>query len=182
TVGKYVKEVTELAEKLREDTVETNRLIAEKVLVAAADPTLTFVPPTPKPEVPYLDFAPLQNALASLKKSAEHFETARKEAVQADSFPPSEAACSSLDKALLHLERTLTRPEGLPRRPWYQHLLYAPGFYTGYGVKTLPGVREAIEERNWPEATQQIEFVAAALVNFSKELDRCSEFLSQPSR
>ena len=182
TVGKYVKEVTELADKLREQTAETNRLIADKVLVAAADPTLTFVPPTPKPEVPYLDFAPLQNALAALKKSAERFETTRKETLHAGNFPPPEAACSTLDATLLHLEGKLTRPEGLPRRPWYEHLLYAPGFYTGYGVKTLPGVREAIEERNWPEATQQIEFAAAALVNFSKALDRCSGLLSQAPR
>ncbi|HVV73010.1 MAG TPA: transferrin receptor-like dimerization domain-containing protein, partial [Verrucomicrobiae bacterium] len=150
----------------------------EKVLTAVADPTLTFVPPNPKPEVPYLNFAPLQNALAGLKKSADHYEAARKEAVQPGNFPP-EAERVPLNQALLHLERTLTRPDGLPRRPWYQHLLYAPGFYTGYGVKTLPGIREAIEERNWPEATQQIEVAAMALVNFSKELDGCSELLSR---
>ena len=57
-------------------------------------------------------------------------------------------------------ERALTRKEGLPRRPWYRHQIYAPGFYTGYGVKTLPGVREALEQRQWKEAEEQVGVVA----------------------
>ena len=50
-----------------------------------------------------------------------------------------------LNETLMQIERALTLPAGLPGRPWYIHELYAPGFYTGYGVKTLPAVREAIE-------------------------------------
>jgi len=176
-VEKYVKEVTQLADTLREGTVETNRLIADKVLLATTDPTQPFVQPSPKPEVPYLNFAPLQNALTSVRRSAGHFETARKGAESQGKFPPPEAARPLLNEALARLEQSLTRAEGLPRRPWYQHLVYAPGFYTGYGVKTLPGVREAIEERNWAEAGQQIEFAAVALENFAKELDRCRGLL-----
>lgn len=179
TVSKYVKEVAQLADTLREGTVETNRLIADKVLTAVADPTKPFIPPTPKPEVPYLNFAPLQNALTSVQHSAERFETARSEAIKTDKFPPSQETRSTLNEALLHLEGSLTRPDGLPRRAWYQHLLYAPGFYTGYGVKTLPGVREALEERKWTEASQQIEYAAAALEKFAKELDRCSDLLKE---
>jgi N-acetylated-alpha-linked acidic dipeptidase len=75
------------------------------------------------------------------------------------------------------LERSLTSPEGLPRRAWYQHLVYAPGFYTGYGVKTLPGIREAIEERNWTEVAQQIELAAKTIERFSSELDRGTALL-----
>ncbi len=177
TVARYVKEVRQLADTMREGTIETNRLLAETVLTAAADPTQPFFPPSPKPEVPYLNFAPLQNALASLQHSAEHFEAVRGNAAKAGTFPPATAACAPLDQGLMHLERTLLCAEGLPRRPWYRHLLYAPGFYTGYGVKTLPGVREALEERNWTETTRQIEIAAAALQKFATELDHCTELL-----
>ena len=176
-VGKYFKEITKLTEDLRDGTAETNRLIAEKVLLAVADPKQTFVEPRPKPEVPYLNFAPLQNALATLQKSADKFETARSTATAHGDFLPAKSGQPALDKALLQLERSLTRPEGLPRRQWYQHLIYAPGFYTGYGVKTLPGVREAIEQRNWMEASQQIEIVAKAIEKFAANLDQCTDLL-----
>jgi N-acetylated-alpha-linked acidic dipeptidase len=177
TIGKYVKEVTKLADELRDATVETNRLITERVLVAVADPKQPFVEPGPKSEVPYLNFAPLQNALAALRRSSDRFEKARAEASKSGVFPPVATDQSSLDKALLQLERSLTRPEGLPRRPWYQHFIYAPGFYTGYGVKTLPGVREAIEQRNWTEASLQIQIAADTIDNFAKHLNRCAELL-----
>jgi N-acetylated-alpha-linked acidic dipeptidase len=72
----------------------------------------------------------------------------------------------------------LTRSEGLPRRPWYVHQIYAPGFYTGYGVKTLPAVREAIEQRQWQEAEQQIGIVAGTIAGYAKEVDRATAALA----
>ena len=57
-----------------------------------------------------------------------------------------------LNRELIESERRLTNADGLPRRPWYKHLLYAPGVYSGYGVKTVPGVREAIEQKRYAEA------------------------------
>jgi len=68
----------------------------------------------------------------------------------------------------------LLSPAGLPRRPWYKHSIYAPGFYTGYGVKTLPGIREAIEQRNWPEVQQQITAVAATINALAAYLDKAA--------
>ena len=68
-----------------------------------------------------------------------------------------------LNADLIRSERVLTDERGLPNRPWFEHLLYAPGFYTGYGVKTIPGVREAIEQKKWTEADEQIGRAAAAL-------------------
>jgi N-acetylated-alpha-linked acidic dipeptidase len=65
---------------------------------------------------------------------------------------------------LVQAERALTSTEGLKNRPWYVHLLYAPGYYTGYGVKTIPGVREAIEQGEWTDADREIVRAAAALV------------------
>ena len=101
--------------------------------------------------MPFLNFAPLQNAVAALKKSAAAYPEGLAAATAGGKMPPPDVQ-QRLDEILLKAERALTRTEGLPRRSWYVHQIYAPGFYTGYGVKTLPAVREAIEQRNWQEA------------------------------
>jgi N-acetylated-alpha-linked acidic dipeptidase len=141
-VEKYAKEVSALVDEMRQKTDETNALIAEGTLAATFDPQDKNILPLPKPPVPKVDLKPLTDAVARLK-----------EAVQ--STRPSDAM-------LMKAERALLGP-GLPRRTWYRHTIYAPGFYTGYGVKTLPGVREAIEQRNWAEAEEQAKIVAEAL-------------------
>ncbi len=74
----------------------------------------------------------------------------------------------------MRTERAMLNAGGLPRRPWFKHQIYAPGFYTGYGVKTLPAVREAIEQRNWQEAAAQISVVARTLNNVAAEIDRAA--------
>ena len=84
-----------------------------------------------------------------------------------------------LGKILYQTERTLTRKEGLPRRSWFKHHIYAPGFYTGYGVKTLPGVREAIEQRNWQEVEEQIPIVAEVLTNFAEQIVAATEIMKK---
>ena len=82
-----------------------------------------------------------------------------------------------IDEILYRTERAMTHPDGLPGRPWFVHRIYAPGFYTGYGVKTLPGVREAMEERNWDEAQRQIRGLAETLVLVATEIKRATELL-----
>ncbi len=166
-VARYLKEVTVLADEMREKTDEDNRNVAERRFELAADPKQTFVAPKAKPAVPFLNFAPLQNAAAALKKSAAAYAKAGKDGAS----PLEPGARKALDEALLGTERALTRPEGLPLRPWYVHQVYAPGLYTGYGVKTLPGVREAIEERRWDEAQRQIGAAAAALEACAARID-----------
>lgn len=118
------------------------------------------MPPDPKPEVPFIDFSPLQNALAGLEKSALAFQNGEKNPAIANEI-------------LLKMEQFLTREEGLPGRPWFKHQIYAPGFYTGYGVKTLPGVREALEEYNWNLAQDQIKILAGVLDEFSMKVQEC---------
>ena len=113
----------------------------------AADPLKPFVAPKEDDAVPHLELAPLENAVARLQKSAREF----------DAKKPHD------DRTVMRLEQALTRDEGLPGRPWYRHHVYAPGFYTGYGVKTLPGVREAIEQRKWADANAQIVILAGVL-------------------
>ncbi len=176
TVQRYQKEVIELADSMRSSTEEENRLLGERVSALAADPATTFVPPEPKGPVPFLNFAPLENAVAGLKSSAAAYDAGWKALREAGKTLSPEVA-KQLDQTLLQSERKLTNPKGLPRRPWYVHQIYAPGFYTGYGVKTLPGIREALEQRAWSEATEQIGLVAQAIVDFSAEIDRAAGLL-----
>ena len=173
TIEKYVKEVKKLADDLREETRERDRLIREKTWDAVFDPMQPYVRPQPKDPVPYLNFAPLDNALARLQESAAACQGAMKE-LTAGKRALSTDTQEALDAALMKTERAMTSDRGLPRRPWYKHQIYAPGFYTGYGVKTLPGVREAIEERHWPEATEQIEIVARTLEQVAEAIDRAA--------
>lgn len=181
TVAKYAKEVTKLADDLRDETVETNRRLREKTLEAVADPTKTYVVPALQEEVPYLNFAPLQNAVTQLQHSSRAHERAMND-FKAVNKPMSKAAQKSLNSILMKMERSLTRREGLPRRPWFTHQVYAPGFYTGYGVKTLPAVREAIEQRDWKEAGEQIEIVAKVIAGFAGEIDRATAIVTSATK
>jgi N-acetylated-alpha-linked acidic dipeptidase len=109
---------------------------------------------------PYLNFAPLNNGLAALDKSAAHFNDARARALSGSIAPDR---LNTINEELTQAARKLTTPQGLPRRPWMQNLIYAPGWYTGYDAKTLPGVREAIEQRRYAEADAQIVLVGRAI-------------------
>ena len=83
-----------------------------------------------------------------------------------------------LNDILYKAERSLIYVNGLPRRPWYKHEIYAPGYYTGYGVKTLPGIREAIEQRNWKEAQEGIEIVSTSLQSYIEQIQQATKLLS----
>ena len=174
-IDKYVGEVIELADDMREETERENRLIEDGAYSLAADPTKTYVPPEVEPPVPYLNFAPLQNALANLEASASAYDATLREV---DPASLSKRESQSLNQILISTERALTNPDGLPRRSWFRHQIYAPGFYTGYGVKTLPGVREAIEQRSWDEAAEQMEIVAEAIERLADTIDDATNRLS----
>jgi N-acetylated-alpha-linked acidic dipeptidase len=175
-IAVYAREVIKLADDLRDETERQNRLIREGRYDAAADPTERRGAPPLRPPAPHLNVAPLQNAVDRLQRSTRELDDARRSLQKSGKTLAADAA-RTLDGILLKTERALTVPEGLPRRPWFQHAIYAPGFYTGYGVKTLPGIREAIEERKWEEAAAQVEVVAAALGRYSSEIDRATELL-----
>ncbi|HEV7506437.1 MAG TPA: transferrin receptor-like dimerization domain-containing protein [Thermoanaerobaculia bacterium] len=176
-VAKYVDEVVKLTDTLRQEADERNKRLDDKIFQAVDDPTHTWVAPPRLDVAPYLNFSPLQNAVASLKKSTTDYDKAYGAATAAGKALPTETA-NRLNAILMKSERVLTRPEGLPRRSWYVHQIYAPGYYTGYGVKTLPAVREALEQRNWKEATDQIPIVAATIEGFAREIDKATAVLS----
>jgi N-acetylated-alpha-linked acidic dipeptidase len=175
-VGQYLEEVTELADEMREETERENRLIRERMYVLAADPTKTYHPPESKESVPHLNFAPVKNALAELEGASKAYDEALAARMAGGGLPASRAA--ELNRVLMSTERLMTRDEGLPRRPWFRHQIYAPGFYTGYGVKTLPGIREAIEERRWDEAAEQMEHAAAALRRVTRAIEQATDLLN----
>ncbi|MCA1636194.1 MAG: M28 family peptidase [Acidobacteria bacterium] len=177
TLGHYVREVTRLADETRAEIAEKNRRIGDKTFEAVADPTEPFVAPKPEAPAPHLNFAPLQNALARLQESARLYHAALGGPQWQESARTRERQ-KSLDEVLKGVEQTMTRGEGLPRRPWFKHQIYAPGFYTGYGVKTLPGVREAIEQHDWKEADEQIVVVANTLARLAAEIDRATAIVS----
>lgn len=168
SVSGYAAEVTRLADAMRDETKAMNQIIANGMLKAVQDPKETYVMPAAKENVPFLNFAPLQNAVAKLTESARVFQVASK------GKQINAAKQAELDRLLYLSERSLTRDQGLPRRDWFRHQIYAPGFYTGYGVKTLPGIREAIEQRNWTEAEEQIRLAAATIEKFAAEIDKAA--------
>ncbi len=153
TVARYVDDLRKIVDEQRATTEETNREIRDRVLEITNDSAKPMLVPKEEPAVPYLDFAPLQNAVAHLERATKNFTTTN-------------------DKALMHLERALTREDGLPGRPWFKHYVYAPGQYTGYGVKTLPAVREAIELKRWNDANQQITVTAGVLEAYAAEVEK----------
>ncbi|HTR30334.1 MAG TPA: transferrin receptor-like dimerization domain-containing protein [Puia sp.] len=164
TINGYATDLMTELEQMRETTSMTNQLIRERYFTNATDTALHLSPPAPKDEVPYLNWASLQNALNGLEKvSARLADTLAKARLTG-------ARADAVNKALYKAEQQLLSDNGLPRRSWYRHTIYAPGFYTGYGVKTLPGIREAIEQRNWKEAQEQIEIDAVVLKRFSDYL------------
>jgi len=189
TVRKYVEELRTLLKKEQDETRERNKQIEEGVFAATADPRQVSIPPKMEEVPPYLNFAPLDNAVSSLSQGAGRYAKALAKARENGGSALDRAALDSVDKRLIESERRLTTREGLPRRPWYRHQIYAPGYYTGYGVKTIPAVREAIEEKQWKEADEQIVVVAkvlndeAALIDSAAaELDKATAAAHQMPR
>jgi N-acetylated-alpha-linked acidic dipeptidase len=163
TVKGYVAELMNNVDQMREKAKMENELVNTKAYAVAADPTEGLKLPTTVEDVPYVDFASILNALTRLEKSAEQVEQIK---VNADA-----QKLATINAKIYAAEQTLLMTKGLPRRPWYKHSLYAPGFYTGYGVKTIPGVREAIEQKDWSETRTQIEEVAAAINRLATYLE-----------
>ncbi|MGH8140431.1 MAG: transferrin receptor-like dimerization domain-containing protein [Steroidobacteraceae bacterium] len=179
-VERYMGELHGLADQKRKAAQELGKLLDQNAFRLAADPTRPVLAPERSPEVPYLDFAPLDNVLARLKKSAKAYDEAYAR-LEADDAKLSAAQSRQLNDLLRGMEGTLLDSRGLPGRDWYKHLIYAPGLYTGYGVKTIPGVREAIEQNHWDEANRYSVMTAAALSAYCERLDEATALLGHGS-
>jgi N-acetylated-alpha-linked acidic dipeptidase len=159
TTRGYIAELKALRETTAKQIEELNRQIAEGAFAMVNDPRRPTQAPKASPAAKALNFAPLENASVALDSAAARFETAY---AGVASTSASAASLAQVNALLRQSDQALLMPDGLPKRPWYMHSLYAPGFYTGYGVKTMPGVREAIEQKDWALADAEIVRIAAA--------------------
>src|SRR6266581_3694887 len=182
TVHRYAADLRDLWTKQLDEVRERNRELEEGVFTATADPRVTSVPPRPESLPPHLNFAPPENGAEALARSAARYERALTTAQADGGAALGRPDAGGVNELLLRSERTLTRPGGLPGRPWFRHLLYAPGRYTGYGVKTVPGVREAIEQRRWSDAEEQVRVVGGALVATAALVDSAAVRLETLAR
>jgi len=172
TVNEYVGELKTLLDNTRAETEQENKMISDKLFDLAKDPKKGFQSPKPKDAVPFLNFSGLENKMAELKTNAEEFQK-----LYANGTQLSPEKRKELNEILFKVERALINEKGLPRRSWYKHQVYAPGFYTGYGVKTLPGIREGIEERNWKEAQENIEVVAKTMEAYTGQVKQATNLV-----
>jgi len=178
-VRKYTEELRSLLRHKQEEIEERNRQLEEDVFRLTSDPRHPVAPPEAEAVPPELNFAPLQNAAKALAASAKGYQKAVAKAQPNFGNPALASALQELNQVLLRAERRLTDPEGLPRRPWFKHLLYAPGVYSGYDAKTMPGVREGIELRRYDEAEKEIARVAKVLGGLTAQIDSASKILAR---
>jgi N-acetylated-alpha-linked acidic dipeptidase len=171
TIRRYVDEVKSLAAEERTQIIDRNREIDEGVFAVIADPRKPTVPPAKQVVPPFLNFAPLDNGVAALERTTQLFDKALGQASENGGSALARASLKEVNDRLVTLERVFLLGDGLPNRPWFQNQIYAPGFYTGYGVKTLPGVREAIEQKQWTLAQEQIGRVGKVLENAGEDIE-----------
>jgi N-acetylated-alpha-linked acidic dipeptidase len=182
TIRRYIDEVQRLAKEKRDQIVERNRQIDEGLFAALENPREKTVAPQKEAVPPYLNFAPLENGLAALERTTAEFDRALARASENGGAALARAALKDANDRLVAIERVLTASGGLPNRPWFQHMIYAPGFYTGYGVKTLPAVRESIEQKQWALASEQIVRVGKVLENTGEAIEGASAELARAVR
>ena len=178
TMHRYAAEVKKLLTDMQAEIRDRNEAIDQNLFDLASDPRHPLLAPPRQAVPPFLNFAPLDNALSTLDKSAQRYSRAIHSFARKNDGEKHDDL-RALNALLIQTERRLTSPDGLPRRPWFKHLIYAPGFYTGYGAKTLPGVREGIEERRYEEADREIVRVAQALNAYAASVDRVAEELEK---
>ena len=176
TVQTYVSDLEAQLKNRQTEVKELNQQIEEGVFTAIADPRRQTTAPVVESVPPSINFAPLDNAASALSQAADRY----KKSLDAARSRLTPDQIRAINKGLIQSERYLTDTGGLPRRPWYRHMLYAPGFYTGYGVKTMPGVREALEQKNYAEAEREIVRVAEALTREAQLIDGLTQALEQP--
>ncbi|HEY5339067.1 MAG TPA: transferrin receptor-like dimerization domain-containing protein, partial [Rhizomicrobium sp.] len=173
TVSNYLTEIKKLADEKRESQVTQAKLLEANAFALTDDPTKTSGAPTALLVVPKFDFKPMDDAADRLKKSAAAYD----DAFAKDSAGLSADQRTHLMALMQTIDQTLAPDVGLPGRPWFKNLIYAPGRFTGYGAKTLPGIREAIEEERWEDANRYIVLTAGVLNAYSDRLDQATAVL-----
>jgi N-acetylated-alpha-linked acidic dipeptidase len=180
TMGRYVDQLHKLVDDTREATDKQHRLLDQHAYALVSDPTRPLAPPARDSDMQEIKLAPLDDAAKRLKQSAQAYEAAYNERAAAG-FHFSASQQQQLNALMAQMEQSLADRSGLPGRPWFQHMIYAPGMLTGYDVKTVPGVREALEARRWDEANRFAQVTAKTLNGYSDQLDRLTTLLKKAS-
>lgn len=178
TLDRYVEELHKLVDDTRKATEKQHELLDAKVYALVADPTRPVAAPRRDSAVPEIDLSPLDASAKRLERSAKAFDEAFAAQAARGFAMPAERQ-REINALMGRMEQALTDPDGLPGRAWFRHMIYAPGMLTGYGVKTVPGVREAIEARDWQQAERYAAITAGVLDGYRKQLDRITALLEQ---
>lgn len=180
TLDRYMVQLHKLVDTTRKSTQEQHKLLDMHAYELDSDPTRPVAPPERESDVPEIDLAPLDQAAKALKSSAAAYEAAYN-ARAANGLNIPAAQLDKINALMGSMEHALTDPDGLPGREWFKHMIYAPGMLTGYGVKTVPGVREALEARRWQEADKYAGITAKVLDGYRAQLDKLTAMLKQKS-
>ena len=181
TLDHYVAQLHKVADEEREKAENQHKLLDAHDYELVSDPTRPVAPPERLSDVPKINFAPLDAAAKNLKASAEAFQAAYA-ARAGDGFSMPARQSARINELMGRMEQALTDADGLPGREWFKHMIYAPGLLTGYGVKTVPGVREALEARNWQQADEYAAITARTLDGYRADLDKLTALLQQDKR
>jgi N-acetylated-alpha-linked acidic dipeptidase len=179
TIKVYVAELKKELKQQQDQARERNREVEEGVFTATADPEKQYVPPPKEPVPPYLNFAPLDNGVEAYARAAQRYRQAVAKLSDNDGAAWQSPALPAINAKLLLTERTFTLSQGLKERPWFKHQIYAPGAYTGYGAKTIPAVREAMEEHKWKDADDGAVIVGQVLMSEASLVDSIAQELEE---
>lgn len=172
----YMEQIQDMTVSMRNEWEYQRKLFALNAYTIASDPTESIQPPHEKSPVPFINFASLQNAVAHLMKSAAAYDAAL--ASQIDKgISLSKDELASLNNRLQSASQELTSMQGLPKRPWYRHMIYAPGYFTGYDVKTLPGVREAVEQHKWELVDKEMQITADVINQYANHIQKATALM-----
>ena len=173
-VGKYAAELEKLIKDKQDEAKELDAELQEGMFKATLDPHRPTIAPPPEPIPPFIDFAPLKNAIVLLKKSADRYSRALAAYAAAGSPELPAQARTAVNADLLRVSRLFLNRQGLPERPWFKNQVYAPGAYTGYGAKPIAAVREYLDEKRWRDAEGQVPQVAQVIENVAAGIDKAA--------
>jgi N-acetylated-alpha-linked acidic dipeptidase len=174
-IENYEAELEKLLKDKQDEFAERNLELSEGVFKATNDPRRPTLPPPAETIPPFMNFAPMKNAIELLKKSADRYSQALVSLQTPGSPALSAQSLESINADLLHVSRLFLNQKGLPERPWFKNQIYAPGAYTGYGAKPIAAVREYMDEKKWSEADAQIPQVSQVIDNVAAGIDKAAQ-------
>jgi N-acetylated-alpha-linked acidic dipeptidase len=178
-IAKYEEDLETLLKQKQDEYTERALELEEGVFSATLDPRKPLAAPPAEPVPPFMNFAPLKNAVGDLQKSAARYSKALAAYREKGSPVLAASALGQLNADLLGVSRAFLNSKGLPERPWFKNQIYAPGAYTGYGAKPIAAVREYMDQKQWTKAEAQVPQVAQAVTNAAASIDKAAADLER---